>query len=137
MSKYDPLRQHLAAVPDDRWRARFQEIEGILGFWLPHSAYTYPAWWSNDATGHSHSLAWLEAGWKTEQVDLQNQQVTFRKDADRGARETQLHKAPSRKARTLPEGTLHGAISGVIQMVSGTDLTKPTGGVGALRKGNP
>lgn len=130
VSKYDPLRQHLSAMSDDRWRVRFPEIEGILGFSLPRSAYAYPAWWSNDATGHSHSLAWLDAGWKTEQVDLQNQQVTFRKDMNGGAR-----KQESRKARTLPDGTLHGAISGVIQMVSGTDLTKLTGGAGTLRKG--
>lgn len=135
MSKYDPLRRHLAAASDDMWRASFPEIEGILGFPLPRSAYAYPAWWSNDATGHSHSLAWLEAGWKTAQVDLQHQEVTFRKDLSGAARETPSQKAPSRKARALPGGTLHGTIPGVIQMMSGTDLTKPTGGAGALRRG--
>lgn len=123
MSKYEPLREHLRSGTATRWRASFADVEAVLGFPLPRSAYAYPAWWSNDATGHSHSLAWLDAGWKTEKVDLQSQQVTFRKDAN-GAPQKR------RKARSLPGGTLYGAIPGVMQMVSGTDLTKPTGGAG-------
>jgi hypothetical protein len=122
MSKYDPLRKHLAGGTLTRWRAAFAEIEAVLGFSLPRSAYTYPAWWSNDATGHSHSRAWLEAGWKTQDVDLQNQQVTFVKL--QGAMQ-----ARARHSRS-PGRSLHGALKGVVQMVAGTDLTRPTGGAG-------
>ncbi len=123
MGKYDPLRKHLAGGKPTRWRATFAEIEGVLGFSLPRSAYAYPAWWSNDATGHSHSLAWLDAGWRTQDVDLQNQQVTFLKG--RGIRP-----AHARRGR-IPGKTLHGALKGVVQMVAGTDLTQPTGGAGS------
>ena len=119
MSKYDALRKHLGASSLTRWRAAFAEVEAVLGFPLPRSAYVYPAWWSNDATGHSHSRAWLDAGWKTEGVDLGAQQVTFRKA------EGSLKRAG--RAR-VAGGTLHGALKGVIQMVAGTDLTRPTGG---------
>ncbi len=123
MSKYDPLRKHLTDGKLTRWRATFAEVEAVLGFSLPRSAYAYPAWWSNDATGHSHSLAWLDAGWKTQDVDLQNQQVTFVKQ--RGVRQPQ-----TRRGR-VPGKTLHGALKGVVQMVAGTDLTQPTGGAGS------
>lgn len=123
MSKYSPLKKHLGSGKMTRWRAAFSDVEAVLGFPLPRSAYAYPAWWSNDPTGHSHSRAWLDAGWKTEAVDLQNQQVTFRKaDRDKPAR-----------GRRAAGGTLHGALQGVVQMVAGTDLTAPTGMAG--RKG--
>lgn len=130
MSKYESLHSHLASLSEPVWRAGFAEVEVVLGFALPRSAYAYPAWWSNDATGHSHSLAWLEAGWKTEQVDISGQRVTFRKSEGRVAPAD-----AGRKARLKLGGgeTLHGAIPGVIQMVSGTDLTRPTGVAGVQR----
>lgn len=129
MSKYEILCDHLRSMTEPVWRARFADVEAVLGFSLPRSAYSYPAWWSNDATGHSHSLAWLEAGWKTEQVDIAAQQVTFRRAKDAQPAQTKG------KASRLGSGeTLHGAIPGVIQMVSGTDLTKPTGAAGPVRK---
>lgn len=122
MSKYGPLRKHLNSGAMTRWRAAFADVEAVLGFPLPRSAYAYPAWWSNDPTGHSHSRAWLNAGWKTEAVDLPNQQVTFRKAA-RGE--------PIRGGRgRAPGRSLHGALQGVVQMVAGTDLTAPTGVAG-------
>lgn len=123
MGKYDPLRKHLAGLRLTRWRAAFADIEKVLGFPLPRSAHAYPAWWSNDATGHSHSLAWLEAGWKTQDVDLQNAQVTFAKQRGAGL-------APTRRGRG-PRKSLHGALKGVVQMVAGTDLTRPSGGAGS------
>jgi len=132
MSKYDPLRDHLSALEEDTWRARFSEIEAVLGFSLPRSAYSYPAWWSNDATGHSHSLAWLDAGWKTEQVDVGGQTLSFRRGGVR-RRDRNVGPEQTETAAVLRDGTLHGAIPGVIQMVSGTDLTKPTGAAGPQR----
>ena len=111
MSKYDALGKHLAAGSETTWRATFAQIEAVLGFPLPRSAYAYPAWWSNDATGHSHSRAWLEAGWKTQGVDLHNQQVTFLKEQG----------TPQIRARHGRARSLHGALKGVVQMVAGTE----------------
>lgn len=40
------------------------EIEEILEFTLPESAFKYTsAWWANDPT-HTQAGSWLEAGWK-------------------------------------------------------------------------
>ena len=122
MSKYDPLRKYLTGGALTRWRASFAEVEAVLGFSLPRSAYAYPAWWSNDATGHSHSRAWRDGGWKTQGVDLQNQQVTFLKQ--KGAPQVLL------RPRHARASSLHGALKGVVQMVAGTDLTRPTGAAG-------
>lgn len=40
----------------------FSQLEKILGFKLPPSAYKYKAWWSN--SGHTHSNTWIDAGYK-------------------------------------------------------------------------
>lgn len=85
MSKYRNLSLHLASRNGAKWVAKFQEIEAILGFPLPRSAYSYPAWWSNQSgDGHIQSQSWQSAGWRTGELDLANQQVSFfRQKSDR------------------------------------------------------
>jgi putative restriction endonuclease len=78
MSKYRKLTSHLASLDVRRWIAEFQEIEAVLEFPLPRSAYAYPAWWSNQASeGHSQSTSWQSIGWRTAELDLANRRVTF------------------------------------------------------------
>jgi hypothetical protein len=55
----------------------FREVEDILGFSLPKSARDHQAWWSNARQGHSHAAAWLDAGWRTANLDLSGETVTF------------------------------------------------------------
>ena len=64
MSNYAPLRDFLANSKVEYIRLDFAELERILGFRLPESAYRYPAWWSNNPKGHSHCLAWVGQGWE-------------------------------------------------------------------------
>lgn len=115
MGKYEPLQRYLFAQKLGELRVSFRDVERILGFSLPKSAREYPAWWSNDATGHSHSRAWLEAGWKTEQIDLTQKKVTFRKVQ------------PDTLAKSGKRPSLYGALKGMIRLAPGTDLTQPTG----------
>ena len=78
-SKYAPLYRHLCSRSGSHWRASFAEIERILDFVLPDSARLYRPWWSNPKRdgGHSHALAWQAAGWKTREVDLDAEALTF------------------------------------------------------------
>ena len=64
-----PLFRHLNAVPGDVWHTTFTKLETILGFALPESARTHPAWWSNSKP-HSHASAWLAAGWMTRDLGV-------------------------------------------------------------------
>jgi len=73
--KYRKLTEHLAGRDDYEWRAKFEEIEEILGRPLPDSARQYQAWWSNQ--NRSQSLGWQLAGWKATALDLENERVTF------------------------------------------------------------
>ncbi|RFU61258.1 DUF7662 domain-containing protein [Peribacillus glennii] len=66
---YEFLFQRRSCYPEIS--LSFTEIEEILQFNLPKSAYKYGAWWSNETSGtHSHARAWILAGWKTAKINL-------------------------------------------------------------------
>jgi hypothetical protein len=115
MGKYEPLEKFLKDRRSRRWRAGFREIETLLGFKLPHSALKYPAWWSNDETGHSHAKAWLDAGWRTEEVDLTSRKLTF----------ARVEPALEDKAPPAPSDPW-GCMAGTVTIMPDTDLTAPT-----------
>ena len=78
MGKYDPLRDHLMGQRGDRWQATFREIEALLGARLPPSARRYRPWWANDGgLLRVQAHAWLKAGWRTADVDMAGERVTF------------------------------------------------------------
>src|SRR3972149_6702108 len=112
MSKYEPLPQFLASAHGAMKRLSFAEIERILGFKLPKSAYEHEAWWSNNATGHSHARAWMQAGWRTEAVDLAGRKVTFQRSGS----------APSSSATQSPKRDPWGCMAGTITIMPGVDL---------------
>jgi len=116
MSKYEPLPQFLASVGGAARRMSFSEIERILGFKLPKSAYEHEAWWSNNATGHSHARAWLKFGWRTEALDLAARKVTFQRSTP-----SPSPAAPSQRRDPW------GCMAGTVTFVPGVDLTAPTG----------
>jgi len=116
MSKYEPLPQFLGSVGGSLHRMSFAEIERVLGFKLPKSAYQHEAWWSNNATGHSHARAWLKFGWRTEAVDLAGRKVTFQRPPQPDAAD-----APQ------PKRDPWGCMAGTITVMPGVDLTAPTG----------
>jgi CBS domain-containing protein len=58
-------------------RVTFQDIELLLGDPLPPSAREHRSWWENDYISNKHSLSWLQAGWRVEDVDLTAGEVTF------------------------------------------------------------
>lgn len=86
MGKYDALREHLEASTESVRRLSFADIERILGDALPPSARKYQAWWENEGPGgsHSHARAWLDAGYRTQNVDLNAQTVAFVKGSANG-----------------------------------------------------
>lgn len=112
MSKYEALSQFLGRAGEAARRMSFGDIERILGFKLPNSAYKHEAWWSNNETGHSHARAWLKSGWRTEAVDLAKRQVTFRSSP----------LAASQKRRDP-----WGCMAGTVRILPDTDLTAPSG----------
>jgi hypothetical protein len=81
MNKYQRLSERLSRHPRDQWRASFAELEQVLGFTLPKSAWERSSWWSNETmTDRSQKLAWINEGWRVEDVDQDSGVVTFRRN---------------------------------------------------------
>ena len=78
-SKYQPLLEHLCGSNQHEVTLTFAQIEALMNEALPESARSKRAWWSNRTKGALQASAWMEAGYRVEDVDLDRQQVTFRK----------------------------------------------------------
>lgn len=79
MGVYSKLADVLAARRGETWKAGFAELERLIGRKLPASAWKYPAWWSNNPSNNSMTKVWLNAGWRTGEVDVPGRSVVFRR----------------------------------------------------------
>lgn len=81
MTKYQPMHQWLIGSRETSVVATFAELENILGFQLPLSARAHRQWWGNERVHHRHTYcrAWLDAGFKTENVNVAEETLIFRK----------------------------------------------------------
>ena len=98
-SKYEPLGKfliNLAASGQNKITLSFKEVEGILGFTLPDSAYDKnKSWWGNDCGGsHPQAKAWLDAKWRVVGKNMENKRVTFKVESAFG--KTEDTKQPNR-----------------------------------------
>lgn len=93
-TKYSPLSRYLLKRAQFTNRAvfAFAEIEGIIGDNLPFGAVREPEWWSN-TRGTAQGRAWIDVGWKVENINLDNRTVTLTRVAD------VKPKTPKRSAR--------------------------------------
>jgi hypothetical protein len=120
MSKYEPLTAFLISAGNSQLRLSFSEIEKVLGFKLPASK-SYQAWWSNNPSNNVMTKAWLAAGYKTEQVDLDNEKVTFVQSEGKQP----LPPAADLTERVVPRSPLFGSMKGTTIIMPGVDLTAP------------
>ena len=75
-SRYEALSVVLRESPGTSLQMKFSEVEGVVGP-LPASARKHREWWSNNDS-HTHARnGWLAAGWKTKNVDMVAQLLTF------------------------------------------------------------
>ncbi|MBX3010861.1 MAG: helix-turn-helix domain-containing protein [Caldilineaceae bacterium] len=77
--KYQRLYEHLHLHEADQITLTLEEIEQLIGSRLPMTARTQRAWWSNRRKGAVQATAWIQAGYRTAQIDLDQGQITFYK----------------------------------------------------------
>jgi len=79
-TKYEALTSYLKfrRAFTDSVKLSFAQIDGIIGDNLPMSAYRSESWWENSLE-KEHAKAWLEAGWKIGEVNLNEGYVVFQK----------------------------------------------------------
>jgi hypothetical protein len=119
MSKYSPLGAYLRQQRRDVVSIKFAEIEKIIGSKLPASA-RYRAWWSNNDFNSVLTKVWIEAGFKSEQVDMARHKLVFRR-----VRKPEAAGGIAQAAGEQPIHPAYGAMQGLIRVLPGTDLTQP------------
>jgi hypothetical protein len=119
MSKYRPLGTYLRQQRRDVVQMKFAEIEKIIGGKLPASA-RYRAWWSNNDFNSVLTKVWIEAGFKSEQVDMAGRKLVFRR-----VRQPQAASGIVQTGGEKPFHPLYGAMQGLVRIMPGTDLTQP------------
>lgn len=77
--KYHPLWEYLSNRKEAEVRMTFSQIEEIIGRKLPTSARTRRGWWSNRTSGALQAASWMKLGFHAEDLDLEQEVVTFRK----------------------------------------------------------
>jgi hypothetical protein len=118
-SKYSPLGAYLRQQRRDVVSIKFAEIEKIIGSKLPASA-RYRAWWSNNDFNSVLTKVWIEAGFKSEQVDMARHKLVFRR-----VRKPEAAGGVAQAAGEQPIHPAYGAMRGLIRVLPGTDLTQP------------
>ncbi len=126
MSKYDALgaflkKQGRAYIP-----MTFREIERVTGTKLPNSKQ-YPAWWSNNTWNNVMTKVWLEAGYRTEQVDIGHEKLVFRRVVPAVAEmreDSRIFEATSSQ-ETDVRHPIVGALKGTFTIEAGWDLARP------------
>jgi hypothetical protein len=123
--KYDPLRRYLRQQARSRVPMTFQQIESVIGGALPASARKHRPWWANDATGHAHAKAWLEAGYRTEQVDMEGEKLVFVRAPDWVEKEMAESAATYAPQAANALHPMIGALKGLLWIDPTLDLAKP------------
>lgn len=116
VTKYEPLERYLRKAKSERVPMTFREIETIIDDALPDSARRHRAWWSNNPSNSVITYAWLAAGYKSTEVNLEGETVIFLKSVKPGA---------TGDARGKGINPVFGALKGMIEIAAGTDLTEP------------
>lgn len=130
MSKYGALLNHLSRS-SGAVELAFRDIEEILQFGLPASARRYAAWWSNSGGTHVQSAAWRGAGYKTENIDLEQETVRFVPDQTGFGEMKQAQikpdkQPPSPDMSKSKHHPAYGALKGMITLLPDVDLTEPS-----------
>ncbi len=125
--QYEPLGQFLKSRSAGETPLRFDEVEAIIGAALPPAAGRHPAWWSNNPSNNVMTKVWLDAGYRTERVDLGARSVVFRRtSASPPAPSTPPAPLSDPKAKNVID-VLRRKLAGTVRTAPDFDLTQPTG----------
>lgn len=103
----------------------FAQIERIIAGKLPPSRH-HRAWWSNNPWNNVMTKVWLDAGFVTEQVDIEGRKLVFRRVTEEHTPMGQFDEAPQKKGQFASgRHPLFGALKGLVRIPAKTDLTEP------------
>jgi len=130
MGKYDRLGAYLQQQDEALIPMTFAEIERIVGAPLPKSQ-KHQAWWSNSTSNNVMTQIWLDAGYRTEQVDTANRRLVFRRVRPSDGPmtpQTGMQESPQMFRHAFPPAGRHpifGALKGSFTIQPGWHLEGP------------
>lgn len=117
--KYEPLARFLSQQKQASIPMTFAQIEQLIGNRLPASARKHRPWWSNNPSNSVITRAWLDAGFKTAQVDMAGERLVF-------MRVTPVE-MPASGNTAVHRRRLFGTLSGMVRHTDPDALLEPTG----------
>jgi hypothetical protein len=123
MGKYTALADYLHAQKRDEVPMTFAQIERLIGYKLPAS-HRYRAWWSNNSFNSVMTKAWLDAGFRSEQVDMEEGTLVFRRVRSLSPSSENSSKESSGEGASKRH-PLIGWMKGTVRIAPGVDLTEP------------
>jgi hypothetical protein len=131
MGKYEPLKRFLVSQDRDYVPMTFEAIERVLGERLPASKGNR-AWWSNNPSNNVMTREWLDAGYRTEAVDIAGEKLVFRRVRDAptaGFAEEAIRftgeNDEGRDAGSRRRHPIFGCMKGTLTLRPDVDLTEP------------
>jgi hypothetical protein len=126
MTKYAPLGGYLRKQRGSEVPMTFAQIERVIGGKLPPSQH-HRAWWSNNPWNNVMTKVWLDAGFVTEQVDIEARKLVFRRVGTERSPIGHFEEAPRESSAPFASGRhpLFGSLKGLMRIPEGTDLTEP------------
>jgi hypothetical protein len=124
MSKYEPLGNYLKGQHNTTIAMSFADIERVLKISLPPSKLQR-AWWSNNPNNNVMTKQWLDAGYETEQVDLADEKLVFRKRRVQTNLPIDASHSSGVAGALLPP--IFGCLKDMIVLEHGYDPAAPTG----------
>src|SRR5258708_3970640 len=125
MGKYEPLTEFLRKQALNEVQMTFGQIERVIDARLPPKAQHHRAWWSNTPSNNVMTKAWLDAGFRSAQVDMERRKLVFCRIAPRGSKSSEVDTSKGGRAAISKRHPLVGALKGTVWIAPGTDLTQP------------
>jgi hypothetical protein len=123
MGKYEPLTEFLRKQSENEIQLTFAQIERVIDAKLPPKAQKHRAWWSNSPANNMLTKAWLQAGFRSERVDMEGRKLVFRKI--HSIRPTSGSTPTKRNGDAPKRHPLIGWMKGTVRIAPGVDLTEP------------